>query len=148
MSKTTDSLTGISGLGFQPSPHLCGSKAGLAQQLSEAFHLGGCVGGRPDRGCRVRRNNGSSSGGSYGAREREAAGTMRWGDDPLREARGRIRARCTTIRQFLCCLRRFVGRTPWSAADAHVGPALVAAMLLGGADPLLCAGPSGPALLW
>src|SRR5580700_5342379 len=34
---------------------------------------------------------------------------------------------CTTIHQFLRCLRRFVGRTPWSAADAHVGLLRVAA---------------------
>jgi hypothetical protein len=29
--------------------------------------------------------------------------------------------RCTTVHQFPFGLRRFVGRTPWSAADAHVG---------------------------
>src|SRR5580700_2200923 len=47
-------------------------------------------------------------------------------------------SRCTTIRQFLCGLRRFVGRTPWSAADALVGPALVEAMLLCGAGASAC----------
>ena len=36
----------------------------------------------------------------------------------------------TTRPENLCSLRRFVGRTPWSAADAPVGPVLVAAMLL------------------
>jgi hypothetical protein len=36
-------------------------------------------------------------------------------DNPLRLKN------CTTVHQFLRCMRRFVGRTPWSAADAHVG---------------------------
>src|ERR1035441_8809170 len=39
----------------------------------------------------------------------------------------------TTRPENLCSLRRFVGRTPWSAADAPVGPVLVAARLLCGA---------------
>jgi hypothetical protein len=39
-----------------------------------------------------------------------------------------------------------VGRTPWSAADAHVGPVLVAAMLLCGAGAFACQ-PGAPVIL-
>jgi hypothetical protein len=45
---------------------------------------------------------------------------------------------CTTRPENLCSLRRFVGRTPWSAADAPVGPVLVAATLLCGAGAFAC----------
>ena len=45
---------------------------------------------------------------------------------------------CTTRPENLCSLRRFVGRTPWSAADALVGLVLVAAMLLCGAGNPAC----------
>jgi hypothetical protein len=47
---------------------------------------------------------------------------------------------CTTRPENLCSLRRFVGRTPWSAADALVGPVLVAAMLPCGAGAFACQG--------
>jgi hypothetical protein len=52
-------------------------------------------------------------------------------------------APCTTRPENLRSLRRFVGRTPWSGADAPVGPVLVAAMLLCGAGAFTCQ-PNGP----
>jgi len=49
-----------------------------------------------------------------------------------------MRCACTTRPENLRSLRRFVGRTPWSAADAPVGLVLVAAMLLCGAGASAC----------
>jgi hypothetical protein len=52
----------------------------------------------------------------------------------------------TTRPENLSSLQRFVGRTPWSAADALVGPFLVAAMLLSGADDRLSSSAAASAL--
>jgi len=62
----------------------------------------------------------------------------RWHDVPLDL---KIFAACDDLYYYppvSLRLATIVGRTPWSAADALVGPALVAAMLLCGAGAFAC----------